>query len=222
LFDVDRTLLRRSSTHALAGSFRSAGIIGRRHLVRAAFWELVFVARGLSAGTIERRAERAMLLLEGFPVEELRRLVADALEPVLKPLLFSEPLALAERHRARGERVYVVTGALQEVADALAADLGLDGALGSRCEIVDGLYTGRTLAGLYGAGKATAVRELASREGFDLTASTAYSDSAADLPFLEAVGRPVAVNPDRRLRRIAGERAWPVLEFRELAHPRAA
>ena len=134
-FDVDRTLLRRSSTHALAGSFRSAGIIGVRQLVHAGLWELVFVTRGLSARTIARRAERAMLLLDGFPVDDLRRLVADALEPVLKPLLFSEPLELVERHRARGERVYVVTGALQEVADALAADLGLDGALGSICEV---------------------------------------------------------------------------------------
>ena len=64
------------------------------------------------------------------------------------------------------------------------------------------------------------MRELAAREEVDLAASTAYSDSAADLPFLEVVGRPVAVNPDRRLRRVARERGWPVLEFRELVHPR--
>ena len=92
----------------------------------------------------------------------------------------------------------------------------------SICEVDGGVYTGRTLAGLYGEGKADAVRELAAREGIDLAASTAYSDSAADLPFLEAVGKPVAVNPDRRLRRIARERAWPVLEFREPAQRRAA
>ena len=213
-FDVDRTLLRRSSTHALAGSFRAAGVIGVRHLVRAALWELVFIAYGLSAETIARRAERAMWLLRGFRVEDLGQLVADAMEPVLKPLLFSEPLELVEQHRARGERVYLVTGALQEVADALAAELRLDGALGSKCEVEGGVYTGRMLAGLYGAAKADAVRELAAREAVDLAASTAYSDGAADLPFLEVVGHPVAVNPDRRLRRIARERGWPVLEFR--------
>ena len=204
-FDVDRTLLRRSSTHALAGSFRSAGVIGVRHLARAALWELVFVAYGLSAETIARRAEHAMWLLRGFRVEDLLQLVADAMEPVLKPLLFSEPLELVEQHRAHGERVYLVTGALQEVADALAAEL--------RLEVEGGVYTGRMLTGLYGAAKADAVRELAAGEAVDLAASTAYSDGAADLPFLEAVGHPVAVNPDRRLRRIARERGWPVLEF---------
>jgi phosphoserine phosphatase len=78
----------------------------------------------------------------------------------------------------------------------------------------DGVYTGRTLQARHGVGKAEAVRELAEREGLALASSTAYSDSHSDLPFLEVVGNPVAVNPDRALRRIAAERDWPVLRFR--------
>jgi phosphoserine phosphatase len=84
---------------------------------------------------------------------------------------------------------------------------------------VDGVYTGRSLRGTHGDGKAAAVRELAALEGFDLDASTAYSDSHTDLPFLDAVGNPVVVNPDRQLRRIAEDRGWPMLEFNELAYP---
>jgi HAD superfamily hydrolase (TIGR01490 family) len=217
-FDLDRTLLRRSSTLALAGDFRRYGVIGRADLLKAAFWQLLFVARGASAETVRRAAEDGLMLLKGFTPEQLRELVAGALEDVLRPLIYAEPLELAGRHRSRGEPVYVVTAALQEIADALAEDLGLDGALGTVCEVVDGTYSGRAVRSLHGEGKALAVRELAAREGLDLAASTAYSDSHTDLPFLEAVGTPVAVNPDRELARVAAQRGWTTLAFDERLH----
>jgi HAD superfamily hydrolase (TIGR01490 family) len=219
-FDLDRTLLRRSSTLALAGSFRRYGVIGRVQMAKAASWQLLFAARGASADVVRRAAEDGLVLLRGFTPEEMRALVAEALEPVLRPLVYREPLDLAGRHRARGEPVYVVSAALQEIVDALAADLGLDGALGTICEVEDGVYTGRSVRSLHGVAKAGAVEELAGREGLDLGASTAYSDSHSDVPFLEAVGKPVAVNPDRQLRRLAAERGWPVLRFGERAFPR--
>ena len=218
-FDLDRTLLRRSSALALAGSFRDHGVIGRGQLAKAAAWQLLFAARGAGAETVRKAAEDGLMVLKGFAVDDLRRLVATAMEPVLKPLVYQEPLHLLARHRERGEPVYIVSATLQEIVEELAAELGFDGAIGSTCEIVDGVYTGRSLRACHGAGKAAAIRELAAREGFDLEASTAYSDSHTDLPFLEAVGNPVAVNPDRELRRIAAERGWPVLAFSELAHP---
>jgi HAD superfamily hydrolase (TIGR01490 family) len=131
------------------------------------------------------------------------------MELVLRPLVYAESLDLVERHRKRGEPVYVVSATLQEIVQAIADDLGLDGALGTVCEVVDGKYTGRALRALHAGAKAECIREL----GHDLAASTAYSDSHTDLAFLEAVGHPVAVNPDRTLRRIARHRHWPVLEF---------
>jgi HAD superfamily hydrolase (TIGR01490 family) len=135
------------------------------------------------------------------------------MEEVLRPLVYEEPLHLVRRHRERGERVYIVSATLQEIVDHMADDLGFDGAIGSTCEIVDGVYTGRSLRAAHGAGKAVALRELAAAEDLDLDGSTAYSDSYSDIPFLEAVGHPVAANPDRRLRRIAAARGWPVVEF---------
>src|SRR5205085_10475724 len=99
------------------------------------------------------------------------------------------------------------------IVEHIAGDLGFDGAIGSTCEIVDGVYTGRSLRAAHGEGKAAAVLELATSEKLDLEASTAYSDSYSDVPFLEAVGHPVAANPDRKLRRIARERGWPVVDF---------
>ncbi len=218
-FDLDRTLIRRSSALALAGSFQERGLIGRKQLAKAAAWQVLFAARGASAETVRKAAEDGLMLLKDLEVEEMRALVSEAMEPALKPLVYREPLDLVARHRERGERVYIVSAALQEIVDPLAAELGFDGAVGSLCEVVGGRYTGRSLRACHGEGKAEAVRELAAAEGIDLTASTAYSDSHTDLPFLEVVGHPAAVNPDRELRRIARERGWPILTFSEPLYP---
>ena len=218
-FDLDRTLLRRSSALALAGSFREHGVIGRGQLAKAAAWQLLFAARGASAETVRKASEDGLMILKGFRVDDLRDLVATAMDPILKPLVYQEPLRLMAEHRERREPAYIVSATLQEIVEELARELGFDGAIGSTCEIVDGAYTGRSLRGAHGAGKAAAVRELAEEHELDLAASTGYSDSHTDLPFLEAVGNPVAVNPDRELRRVALERNWPILEFGELAYP---
>ena len=158
------------------------------------------------------------MILRGMRVEELRALVADAVEPILRPLVYREPLDLLHHHRERGEPVYIVSATLQEIVDAVAADHGFDGAIGTICEVVDGVYTGRSLRPCHAEGKARAVRELAAAENIDLERSTAYSDSPTDIPFLEVVGNPVAVNPDRALRRAAMWREWPILEFGDLAY----
>jgi HAD superfamily hydrolase (TIGR01490 family) len=212
-FDLDRTLIKRSSVLALAPSFRKRGLISRVGLVKSAFWQVLFVLRGVSAERVRSAAEDGMRLLNGFSVAEMESLVGDAMETVLRPLVYAEPMNLVEQHRARGDKVYIVSATLQEIVQHIADDLGFDGAIGSTCEIVDGVYTGRSLRAAHGEGKAEAVRLLAADEGLDLTTSTAYSDSYSDVPFLEAVGRPVAANPDRRLRRIARERGWPVVDF---------
>jgi HAD superfamily hydrolase (TIGR01490 family) len=208
-FDLDRTLLRRSSALALAPAFRAAGLISRRQLAKAAAWQALFVLRGASHDAVKRAAVDGLIVLKGFKPEELQVLVAESMERVLRPLVYAESLDLVARHRSRGEPVFIVSATLQEIVQAIADDLDFDGALGTICEVKAGVYTGRALRALHAEEKARCLREL----DYDLEASTAYSDSHTDLPFLEAVGHPVAVNPDRALRRIATERRWPVLEF---------
>ena len=209
-FDLDRTLLRRSSALALAPAFRRRGIITRRMMVEAAAWQVLFMLRGASHEAVRRAAEDGLLLLRGHTPEDMRELVAESMETVLRPLVYAESLDLVERHRRRGEPVYIVSATLQEIVQAIADDLGFDGALGTVCEVVDGTYTGKAIRALHAEAKADCIRAL----DHDLAASTAYSDSHTDLPFLEAVGHPVAVNPDRALRKIAAARAWPIMEFR--------
>src|SRR5436190_1963740 len=138
-FDLDRTLIRRSSALALAPSFRRRGLISRGTMARAALWQILFAARGANAEAVRRVAEDGMAVLRGFSVRELQVLVAEAMEPVLKPLLYAEPLALVSRHRERGEPVYIVSATLQEILDAIAAELDFDGALGSKGEVENGV-----------------------------------------------------------------------------------
>ena len=218
-FDLDRTLLSSSSSLALAASFRQRGLIGRSQLAKAAVAQLVFKRFGAGKRRVGNTAASAMSVLRGLPVETMSELVVEAWEPVLRPLVYREAIDLAAEHSARGERVFVVSAALQEVVEQIVRELGFSGALASRAEVQDGVYTGRLERRLYGAEKAVALRDLAQAEELELPSSTAYSDSYSDLPFLEAVGHPMAVNPDRALRRIARRRGWPVLRWRDQAYP---
>jgi HAD superfamily hydrolase (TIGR01490 family) len=218
-FDLDRTLISRSSSLALAGTFRQRGLIGRRQFAKAAVAQLVFARFGAGHSRVGQTADSAMSILRGLSVEVMREIATEAWVPVLRPPVYKEAVMLAEQHMAGGEPVYLASAALQEVAEEIASRLGLSGALGSRAEVEDGVYTGRLERRLYGQAKADAVVELAAREALELEASHAYSDSYSDVPFLEAVGHPVAVNPDRDLRRVAAARRWPIEHFRSMAFP---
>src|SRR5919108_3512172 len=193
-FDLDRTLLRRSSALALAPAFRRRGIISRRMMVEAAAWQILFRLRGASHKAVRRAAEDGLILLRGHTPDDMRDLVAESMETVLRPLVYAESRDLVDRHRERGEPVYIVSATLQEIVQAIADDLGFDGALGTVCEVVNGKYTGKAIRALHAEAKADCIRSL----DYDLDASTAYSDSHTDLPFLEAVGRPVPRQPHPR------------------------
>jgi HAD superfamily hydrolase (TIGR01490 family) len=216
-FDLDRTLISRSSSLSLAPAFHRRGLLRRRDRTKAMLAQLIFVRYGAGTSRVGQTAESAMAFLKGVPVDTMREIVAEAVDSVFRPHVYRDALELVARHRERGERSFVVSAALQEIVDALVAELGLDGGLGSTAEVEDGRYTGRLVRRLDGTAKAQAIAELAAEEAIDLDESTAYSDSASDVPFLEAVGHAVAVNPDRRLRSIAAERGWRVLRFSDKA-----
>ena len=181
--------------------------------------QLVFVRYGAGTSRVGQTADSAMAFLKGLPVETMREIVQESMDSAFRPHVYRDALDLVARHHERGERSFVVSAALQEIVDALVAELGLDGGRGSTAEVEQGIYTGRLVRRLDGRAKADVLREIASTEGVELDESTAYSDSAGDVPFLEAVGHAVAVNPDRRLRGIAAERGWRVLRFSEKAFP---
>jgi HAD superfamily hydrolase (TIGR01490 family) len=216
-FDLDKTLIQGSSAFQFGRAAYRAGLLGRRQLLADAVANLQFRLRGATDADSVALRERIARSLEGKRVVDLERLGADVLAGIL-PRVYPQMLALAHEHQDHGRPAYIVTAASQELAEILAHVMALDGALGSGLsEVVDGVYTGRPIGlFVYRSGKAEAIRELAGREGFDLEQCYAYSDSESDLPMLEAVGHPVAVNPDGPLAKIARERGWDVLRFDRL------
>jgi HAD superfamily hydrolase (TIGR01490 family) len=216
-FDLDKTLMQGSSAFQFGRAAYRAGLMGRRQLLADGVANIQFRLRGATDADSLALRERIAASLEGIRVVELERLGADVLAGIL-PRVYPQMLALAHEHQDHGRRAYIVTAASQELAAILARVMAFDGAVGSGIsEVVDGVYTGRpTGLFVYRRGKAEAIELLAAREGIDLSASYAYSDSESDLPMLEAVGHPVAVNPDTTLARIARERGWDVLRFDRL------
>ena len=216
-FDLDKTLIQGSSAFQFARAAYRAGLLGRRALISDAVANIRFRLHGATDADSVALRERIAASLEGKRVVDLERLGADVLAGIL-PKVYPQMLALAHEHQDAGRRAYIVTAASQELADILAKVMALDGAVGSDIsEAVDGVYTGRPVGVfVYRSGKAQAIADLAAAEGIDLSASFAYSDSESDLPMLEAVGHPVAVNPDGPLARIARERGWAVLRFDRL------
>ena len=214
-FDLDNTLIKGSVLfHAGAGMVRH-GLVTRREIARHARQHVAFRWRGEHAGELAGVRERALTIGAGLQVADVVALCEQVYDERLAGRIWDGTRRLAEQHRERGDPVWLVTGAPVELAEIVAGRLGLSGALGTVSEVEDGAWTGRLVGEiLHGSAKADAVRALAEREGFDLDACTAYSDSINDLPLLEMVAFPHAVNPDRQLSRVAAEREWPVHDFR--------
>jgi len=215
-FDLDKTLMAGSSGIFFARAAYETGMISRRRLARDVYENLRFRLRGSTDERADDVRKRVGKMIAGVPVRDLQRLSPRVLAGVL-PRLYPQMLARAYEHQEQGRRVYIVTAALQEMADLLAHVLAFDGGLGSQLEVVDGRYTGRGAGPFnYREGKVVAMQQLAAREGLDLSLSYAYSDSESDLPMLRAVGHAVVVNPDPELRRIAAQEGWEAIHLDRL------
>jgi len=213
-FDLDKTIISRSSSLALSRPMYRAGMVTRGQLVRGAYAQLVYALVGADEKKMERLKEGMLQLTRGWDRTEVERLVREVLIEVIDPYVYQEALDLMALHRSEGRRIYIVSSSPEEVVRPLASHFGVAGVIATRARIVDGRYTGELEFYSYGEGKAEAIRSLAERLGISLDGSYAYTDSITDLPMLEAVGHPVAVNADRELRKIAEQRGWDVRDFR--------
>lgn len=215
-FDLDRTLMAGSSAYHFGRAMYKAGQMSRRQILSDAIDQIRFRLRGASDAAVNVLLDRVLEGIKGRRVVDLRRLTPDVLAGIL-PRVYPQMLAVVRDHQDAGRPAYIATAASQPAAEILAETLAMDGAIGTRWEIEEGVYTGQ-LDGpfAYGEGKATALREFAAANGIELSTSWAYTDAASDLPMLEAVGHPVAVNPDAELAEIAQRHGWDVLRFEKL------
>jgi HAD superfamily hydrolase (TIGR01490 family) len=213
-FDLDKTVIAKASIAAFGRTFYRGGLISRSTVVRALASQFVYMHLGASEQKLARVRENVLEMTKGWNQQEVSRLVREALEDIVEPIIYAEALDLIERHQAAGRLVYLVSASPEEIVRPLAGYLGARGSIASTAVIdADGRYTGEMDFYAYGPFKADAMRDVAEREGIDLSASYAYTDSYTDAPMLEAVGHPVAVNPDRVLAKLAKERGWEIAEF---------
>jgi HAD superfamily hydrolase (TIGR01490 family) len=215
-FDVDNTLMRGASIYYFARGLAARKLFGPKDLVKMAFGQAYFRVRGSeNADHIDAARQAALAFVAGHRVSEIVALCEEIYDESMADRIWGGTRALAQGHLAVGQRVWLVTATPVELASIIARRLGFTGALGTVAESVDGVYTGRLVGGLlHGEAKAAAVAALAAREGLDLARCSAYSDSTNDLPMLQLVGHPAAVNPDAGLRAVARAREWPVHDFR--------
>ena len=213
-FDLDKTVIAKAAMSAFRGPFYAEGLLSRRSIAKAIFTHLVYLHLGANEQRLTRIRESLLKLTKGWEREKVVAVVEETIEEAVDPIVYAEASDLIERHREEGRLVVIVSASPEEIVRPLGRYLGADETIASRAEVDEaGRYTGAMAFYAYGPYKATAMAELAETYGLDLAGSYAYSDSYTDLPMLEAVGHPVAVNPDRVLAKLARERNWEVRNF---------
>jgi HAD superfamily hydrolase (TIGR01490 family) len=218
-FDLDKTVIAKSSTLAFGRPFYKGGLVNRRAVLKSSFAQFLYLLQGADEETMDKLRDYLAALCTGWPVQQVRDIVDETLHELIEPLVYAEALALFEEHRAAGREVVLVSSSGEEVVGPIGEMLGVDRVIATRMVVADGHYTGELEFYAYGENKAVAITELAAQQGWDLADCFAYSDSATDAPMLEAVGHPVAVNPDKALRKEATEKGWPVREFERPVRP---
>ena len=215
-FDLDRTLISGSSAFTLARAAQAARLMPTRELLRDAVGATLFKLRGDHGNDVAAEArDRVLGFIRGQRRDDLQSL-NERVIPTLLGRIRPEARRLLDIHRHANRSTFIVSAAPQEIVEPLALSLGMTGAIGTRGEVLDGVYTGE-LEGpfCYGEGKVEAIEQLARWDNLDLAQCYAYSDSSSDLPMLSAVGHPVVVNPDGRLERHARLHGWPIVHFRQ-------
>ena len=212
-FDLDKTVIAKSSTLAFSKPFFNQGLLNRRAVLKSSYAQFIFLLSGADHDQMDRMRIHMTNMCTGWDVEQVKSIVNETLHDIVTPLVFAEAADLIAAHKLCGRDVVVVSASGEEIVAPIARALGATHAMATRMVVEDGKYTGDVAFYCYGEGKVQAIRELAAREGYPLEHCYAYSDSITDLPMLEAVGHPSVVNPDRGLRKEASERGWPVLVF---------
>lgn len=213
-FDLDKTVIAKASMVAFGRPLYREGLLSRWLLLRALYGQLVYLYLGADDARLARMRNAALALTKGWHQDVVRRVVRETLEEVIDPIVFEEALELIRSHQDAGRVVLIVSASPEEIVRPLAEYLGADDAIATRARLdEEGRYSGELDRYCYGPAKVTAMAEVAAARGIDLAGSYAYSDSITDVPMLEAVGHPVAVNPDRALLRVARAREWEVRRF---------
>lgn len=219
-FDLDKTLIPGSSLFLLARGLYRRDMFRVRDIIRFGWGQMMFRLRGEAVRGMDMSRESTLDFVVGRKQEELLEWGNEIAREQILPKVYEDIVGVINQHRKRGDLTFLITAAPIELASTIAEALSMTGAIGTVSEVdEEGNYTGRLVGAVtHGPEKAKAAAEIAERHGVELANSAAYSDSINDLPLLESVGYPHAVNPERELRRLALTRGWPIHELRTKRH----
>jgi len=212
-FDLDKTILAKSSTVEFGKQFIDRGLLRRRALLKSGYDELTFMLSRAEYDRLHRMRVHMSNMCTGWDVAHVRSIVNEMMDEIAMPLVFAGAADLIADHKRRGHDVVIVSASAEDIVEPIASTLGATHAMATRLAVEEGRYTGDVAFHCYGERKVHAIHDLAAREGYPLEHCYAYSDSISDVPMLEAVGYPSVVNPDRSLRKEATRRGWPALTF---------
>ncbi|MGP6174795.1 HAD-IB family hydrolase [Corynebacterium sp. A21] len=217
-FDVDNTLIQGSSLIVFAMGLARRRYFRLSEVLPIAWKQLKFRITGSeNAVDVAEGRQQALAFIEGRRVDELVALCEEIVDSHMQDKAWPGTRDLADMHLNAGHQVWLVSATPVQLAQILARRFGFTGALGTVAEVKDGKFTGRLVGDiLHGPGKMHAVAALAAIERLDLGQCTAYSDSVNDVPMLSMVGTAVAINPDKKLRKVAEERGWELRDYRSI------
>ncbi len=214
-FDLDKTIIATSSAYAFGREFMHNGLISPGEALQMSLAKATYMMAGQTSEQMDSTRDQLSHLVAGWSVDEVDAIVTETLHTVVTPAIYAEARELIDFHKAAGHQVVIISASASALVHPIAQELGVDHVAATELEVVDGAFTGEILFYCKGPGKADALLDIAQRERIDLSASFAYSDSATDIPMLELVGNPVAVNPDRTMKKYALEQGWDIRTFKD-------
>lgn len=213
-FDLDKTIIATSSAFAYGREFLSNGLISRQEAWELYLTKASYMLMGQSSEKMDTTRDSLAQMVAGWSVEEIERITTETMRTVVTPAIYAEARELIDWHKAQGHDVTIISASASILVEPIARELGVDRVVATEMEVENGKLTGRITRYLKGPAKAEAVTRFVEDQGYNLAKSYAYSDSATDIPMLELVGNPVAVNPDRALKKHAIANGWGIRSFK--------
>ena len=214
-FDLDKTIIATSSAYAFGKEFMHNGLITPANALQISLAKATYMMMGQTSEQMDSSRDQLTAMVRGWKVDEVEHIVHETLHTVVTPAIYAEARELIDFHKAAGHTVVIISASAETLVRPIAEELGVDVIAATELEVIDGEFTGEILHYRKGPAKAEAVLEIAEELGIALEDSFAYSDSATDIPMLELVGHPVAVNPDRPLKKHALENSWDIRAFKD-------
>ena len=213
-FDLDKTIIATSSAFAFGKEFLNNGMITRQEAWELYITKAQYMLVGQSSERMDSTRDALSQMVAGWDIKDIQRITRDTLREVVAPAIYAEARQLIDDHVTAGHHVIIISASAKILVEPIAEELGVDTVVATEMAVENGKLTGEITRYLKGDAKAEAVRQFAAEHDFDLDNSYAYSDSATDIPMLELVGNPVAVNPDRALKKHALANGWQARTFK--------